>query len=231
LELIGLWPRFEQTTWEKCLCNLRVLLTFLFIIFVLMIPALYSLIRIHFDILLVTDNLMSTLPIITCVLRLVIFWWKREAVAPIIHLIVNDWTKTTTFQEKAIMVAKAQIARIIITFGYGMMAAAITVMAVLPIFGYSVRHLSNITADLERPLPIQTYYIYDTTRSPQYEMTYAVQSIASLLCIMCYTGIDSFLSLSVFHISGQLDILRNRLLHLHAVANFNNVLKNIYIYI
>ncbi|XP_012060334.1 PREDICTED: uncharacterized protein LOC105623552 [Atta cephalotes] len=165
LELIGLWPRFEQTTWEK-------------------------------------------------------------PVAPIIQLIANDWTKTTTSQEKAMMIAKAQIARIIITFGYGMMAAAITVMAVLPIFGYSVRHLSNITADLERPLPIQTYYIYDTTRSPQYEMTYAVQSIASLLCIMCYTGIDSFLSLSVFHISGQLDILRNRLLHLHAVANFNNVLKN-----
>jgi len=78
LELIGLWPRFEQTTWEKCLCNLRVLLTFLFIIFVLMIPALHSLIRIHFDILLVTDNLMSTLPIITCVLRLIIFWWKKK---------------------------------------------------------------------------------------------------------------------------------------------------------
>jgi len=78
LELIGLWPRFEQTTWEKRMCNLRALLIFLLIIFILMIPAIHSLIRVHFDILLVTDNLMSTLPITTCVLRIVIFWWKRK---------------------------------------------------------------------------------------------------------------------------------------------------------
>ncbi|XP_018354221.1 PREDICTED: uncharacterized protein LOC108755604 [Trachymyrmex septentrionalis] len=36
------------------------------------------------------------------------------------------------------MIAKAQIARIIITFGYGMMGAAIIVMLILPIFGYSI---------------------------------------------------------------------------------------------
>ena len=107
-----------------------------------------------------------------------------------------------------------------------MMAAAITVMSILPMFGYSVRHLSNITADLDRPLPIQTYYIYDTTRRPQYELTYAAQCIVLFFCTLCYTGIDNFLSLSIFHISGQLDILRNRLLHLHIVANFNNVLKS-----
>ena len=123
------------------------------------------------------------------------------------------------------MITKAQIARIIVTFGYGMMGAAIIVMLILPIFGYSVRYLSNVTADLERPLPLQTYYIYDTTKSPQYELTYVVQSIVAFLCTVCYTGIDNFLSLSVFHISGQLDILRNHLLHLHIVANFNNVLK------
>jgi len=124
------------------------------------------------------------------------------------------------------MVAKAQIARIIITFGYGMMGAAIIVMLVLPLFGYSVRNLSNITEDLEKPLSLQTYYIYNTRRSPQYELTYAAQCIVLFFCTICYTCIDNFLSLSVFHISGQLDILTNRLLHLHIVANLNNALKN-----
>ena len=78
LELIGLWPKFEQTTWEKRVYNLRALLIFLLIIFVLMIPAIHSLIRIRFDILLVADNLMCTLPVSGCLLRLVIFWWKRK---------------------------------------------------------------------------------------------------------------------------------------------------------
>ncbi|KYN09026.1 hypothetical protein ALC57_18993 [Trachymyrmex cornetzi] len=169
---------------------------------------------------------MCTLPVSSCLLRLVIFWWKRKAVAQIIHLIANDWTKTTTSQEKAIMIAKAQIARIIITFGYGMMGAAIIVMLVLPIFGYSVRNLSNVTEDLEKPLSLQTYYIYNTRKSPQYEFTYAAQCIVLFFCTICYTCIDNFLSLSVFHISGQLDILRNRFLHLHIVANLNNALKS-----
>ena len=77
LELIGLWPKSEQNTWEKRLCNLRVLLTFL-IILAFVIPAIHSLIRVHFDILLVTDNLMCTLPCITSLLRLIIFWWKKK---------------------------------------------------------------------------------------------------------------------------------------------------------
>ncbi|XP_012060333.1 PREDICTED: uncharacterized protein LOC105623551 [Atta cephalotes] len=114
LELIGLWPKSKQNTWEK-------------------------------------------------------------PVALIIHLIANDWTKTTTFQEKAMMIAKAQIARIIVIFGYGIMGVGMIIMFGLPLFGFSVRYLSNVTADLEKPFPIQTYYIYDTTRSPQYELTYAVQ--------------------------------------------------------
>jgi len=148
-----------------------------------------------------------------------------KAVALIIHLIENDWTKTTTSQEKAMMIAKAQIARIIVIFGYGIMGVGMIIMFGLPLFGFSVRYLSNVTADLEKPFPIQTYYIYDTTKSPQYELTYAAQCIILFFCTVCYTGIDNFLSLSVFHISGQLDILRNHLLHLHIVANFNNVLK------
>ena len=141
-------------------------------------------------------------------------------------MIANDWTKITTAQEKKIMIAKAQIARIIITFGYGIMGVGFIVMLVLPIFGYSVRNLSNVTEDLEKPFTMQTYYIYNTRRSPQYELTYAAQCIVLFFCSICYTCIDNFLSLSIFHISGQLDILRNRLLHLHIVANLNNALKN-----
>lgn len=137
---------------------------------------------------------------------------------------MDDWIKKKTPQEKAVMIRRAHIARVIITFGYSIMGLGWIVIVVFPIFGHSARFLTN-NSDLERPLPLPTYYIYDTTKSPQYELTFTLQSIVMFLCIMCYTGIDNFLSLSIFHISGQLDILRNRLLCLHNVANFNDHLK------
>ncbi|XP_011704622.1 PREDICTED: uncharacterized protein LOC105459951 [Wasmannia auropunctata] len=140
-------------------------------------------------------------------------------------MIADDWLKTKIPQEKAMMIARAQIARIIITCGFGLMGFGFVVIVILPIFGHSVRYLSNIT-DLERPLPIQAYYIYDATKSPQYELTFTSQGIALIFSAISYTGIDNFLSLSVFHISGQLDILRDRLLHLHNNANYKDVLKN-----
>ncbi|XP_011859237.1 PREDICTED: odorant receptor 22c-like isoform X2 [Vollenhovia emeryi] len=225
LIVIGLWPKSEQTTWEKRMRNVHVLLVFLMMLFVVAIPAIHSMIRIHLDILLLTDNLQFTLPVITCVLKFAIFWWKRKAVAAIINMIAHDWLKAKTRQEETTMIARAQIARIIIICAYSLMGMTWVVVVVLPIFGYSVRYLSNIT-DLERQLPLRTYYIYDTNKSPQYELTFIIQSITLLINTMCYTGVDNFLSLSVFHVSGQLDILRNRLMYIHNVANYNNVLKN-----
>ncbi|XP_018060117.1 PREDICTED: uncharacterized protein LOC108694937 [Atta colombica] len=118
------------------------------------------------------------------------------------------------------MIAKAQIARIIITFGYGMMGAAIIVMLVLPLFGYSVRNLSNITEDLEKPFSLQTYYIYNTRRSPQYELTYAAQCIVLFFCTICYTCIDNFLSLSILESRHHLTFLN--------LAYFISIVTNIF---
>ncbi|XP_029672734.1 uncharacterized protein LOC115241219 [Formica exsecta] len=135
-------------------------------------------------------------------------------------MIAKDWMKARKSQEKMMMIARAQTARMIITFGYGFMVSGWIVTVILPMLGYSVRYLTNIT-DPGRPLPVQTYYIYDVTKSPQYEITFTFQAIAMFLCIMPYTGIDNFLSLLIFHISGQLDIVNKRLMRLNNIANYD----------
>jgi hypothetical protein len=60
------------------MCNLRVLLTFLTISLITAIPTVHSLIRIRSSIMLIIDNLQLTMPVITIILKIVIFWWKRE---------------------------------------------------------------------------------------------------------------------------------------------------------
>lgn len=140
-------------------------------------------------------------------------------------MIANDWIKVKGSQEKMTMTARAQTARVIITFGYVFMISAWIVTVILPIFGHSIRHFTNFT-DPGSPLPVQTYYIYDMTKSPHFEITYTLQAICMFLCIMPYTGIDNFLSLLIFHISGQLDILNDRLIRLSDTRNYNNNLKS-----
>jgi len=139
-------------------------------------------------------------------------------------MIENDWAKPKSSEERMIMRARAQTARIIIISTYIMMAIASCTAVIIPIYGISLRYVTNIT-DSNKPLLLQAYYVYDVTKSPQYEITFVAQTIATLIGIMPYTGVDNFLSLLVFHISGQLDILRNHITHLDKVANFTNTLR------
>ncbi|XP_072752160.1 odorant receptor 10-like [Anoplolepis gracilipes] len=225
LELSGLWPKSKQTNWEKRMCNLRTFLTFSTIVFAILIPALHSLIRIYSDILLMIDNLQYTIVMIICVIKIIIFWWKKTVITPVIDMIMNDWTKTKTPQERTIMIARARTARIIASVAYVIMAGAMSVSIGMSMFGYSMRYVTNVT-DPGRILPYQSYYIYDVTKSPQYELTFTSQAITMILCAMLYTGVDNFLSLVVFHICGQLDILKNRLIHMNK-TNYLNVLKSV----
>lgn len=141
------------------------------------------------------------------------------------NMIAEDWVKSKSSQDRNIMIRRAQSARIIITCAYCIMAVACFFIIILPSFGISMRLTPNIT-DPGRPMPLQTHYIYDITKRPQYELTFISQAIYILLAIMSYTGIDNFLGLLIFHICGQLDILKNRLTCLDKYINSHDVLKS-----
>lgn len=140
-------------------------------------------------------------------------------------MIQHDWLKPKNTRERMIMITKAKTARIIILFAYFIMGATVVIGIALPACGLSMRYLTNIT-DPGKPLPLQTYYVYDITKSPQYELTFLCQSIGIVLAILPYTGIDNFLSLLVFHICGQLKILKYRIMQLDKFGNFNDTLRS-----
>lgn len=140
------------------------------------------------------------------------------------NMIAKDWTKSKSNQERSLMIRRAQSARIIIICCYCIMGLGCFFVAILPAFGISMRLTPNIT-DPGNPMPLQTYYVYDITRRPQYELTFVSQVIYVAIAMMAYTGIDNFLSLMVFHICGQLDILKNRLTRLDKYINYHEVLK------
>jgi len=107
------------------------------------------------------------------------------------------------------MIKLALYARIIITCTYLIIIISFIIVFGMPIFGKSIRMASNIT-DSGISLVIPTYYIYDVTKRPEYEITVIGQYISFIILTTLYTGVDNFLGFLVFHICGQLDIMTNR---------------------
>lgn len=141
------------------------------------------------------------------------------------NMIAKDWIKLKSDQERSLMIRRAQSARIIIICSYCLMGIACLYVAILPVFGISMRRTPNIT-DPGRPMPLQTHYIYNITKTPQYELTFISQVIYVFIAMTTYCGIDNFLSLLIFHICGQLDIIKNRLQCLDKHINCHEVLKS-----
>lgn len=63
-------------------------------------------------------------------------------------------------------------------------------------------------------LPLQTYYIYNKNRSPYFEFTFATQILMLLMCIATYSGMDNLLGLLIFHLCGQLENLKEKLINM-----------------
>ncbi|XP_014471323.1 PREDICTED: odorant receptor 49b-like [Dinoponera quadriceps] len=100
----------------------------------------------------------------------------------------------------------------------------VSITLVLPCFGLMVRHVTNLT-DCGRPLLIQSYYLHDVSKSPQFELTYLAQGIVLFTGCLSYSAVDHFLGLLIFHVCGQLENLHLRLRHMEKYPNFNAVLK------
>ncbi|XP_011861747.1 PREDICTED: odorant receptor 43a-like [Vollenhovia emeryi] len=229
LELVGLWPLADEVSRKKLVTNVRVGFTFITVILVSGVPLVCALIRVWGDMVLMIDNLRITLPLIVVSFKFVIIRWKRKVLLSIVNMMAEDWIAVKLNTERDVMLKQARSARLLMLFGYVLMISAFIMLMIFPCFGIQIRHITNLT-DRNKPLPLQAYYFYDTDKSPQFELTFLTQAIAITLAGIIYTSVDAFLALVVFHICGQLENLRHRLVNLIVCKNFNQALKNSIMY-
>ncbi|XP_011634402.2 odorant receptor 43a-like [Pogonomyrmex barbatus] len=225
LKIIGLWPQENKNQREELLSKFRLSINLITLIFVLTIPALVSLIRIWGDMILMIDNLQYTLPCLITTLKIFIMWYNKEALAPLIKMIVKDWTKMKMKEERGVMIKQARITRLLTICGLFLILLTILVTLGSMLSGLTFRYVTNFT-DPGKPLAIQAYYLHDVSSSPKYELTYLVQLISLTMCGLTFTAVDNFLGLLVLHICGQMENLHLRLLNLGKSANFKAALKS-----
>lgn len=140
-------------------------------------------------------------------------------------MIARDWLSPRDTRERRTMITWARRSRLVIVCAYFMMVTAYVCVVLLPRFGISLAYVIYAN-ESERILPMQTYRIYDLSARPRYELAYIGQAAAFFSTAVMYTGVDSFLGLLVFHICGQLDILRLRFARLDRLAKFRDGLRS-----
>ncbi|XP_026826797.1 odorant receptor 43a isoform X2 [Ooceraea biroi] len=224
LTLLGIWPENHETKQKKLISDIRVIITLNLITWTCIIPSLHSLLKIYDDIMSTIDNLQYTLPMLMAIIKLFILWQNKYDILPLLNMIKDDWQKENTPEERNVMVKQARIARILMLLGCFMMLVTAIFIVALPLFGISIRYRTNRT-DPDKSLPFQTYYVYDKDKSPFFEIMYILQSISAILLAFMYSSTDSFLSLLVFHVCGQLKNLEKRIMDFDKFQDFRNVLS------
>ncbi|XP_072752155.1 odorant receptor 10-like isoform X2 [Anoplolepis gracilipes] len=224
LELIGLWPKADGITKKSFGSIIRTGFIFIMITFVLDIPLVHALVRVWGDMTLMIDNLRVTLPMLMVLLKFSIMQWKQSVLLSVLNMIREDWITLKLDSERDVMVKRVRIARLIITCTYVLVGLTVVIITIFPYFGLSIRRLSNIT-DRNKPLPLQSYYFYNTDKSPHFELTYFSQVTAMLLGIIIYMSADTFLIFVIFHICGQIENFRCRLVNFVPDKEFNKILS------
>ncbi|XP_011332761.2 putative odorant receptor 83c isoform X2 [Ooceraea biroi] len=223
LTLLGIWPENNEDKQKKLKSDIRVVLILNIIMWTSIIPTLHSLLKIYDDIMLTIDNLQYTLSMLMALIKLIILWHKKYDILPVLNMIKDDWLRPQTSKEKNIMIKQARIARTLTIFSFFVTLMSGIIVSFLPLFGISLRYRTNRT-DPGRLLPLQTYYLYNVSSSPLYEVTFLLQGFSVMASATIYSGTDTFMSMLVFHICGQLENLKTRIRNFDKFNNFANTL-------
>ncbi|XP_071576929.1 odorant receptor 10-like [Temnothorax nylanderi] len=225
LEVIGLWPKTEKFA-KKCLWpEIRVGIVLILLIFIF-IPMISMVIHVWGNMILVIDSLHITLPLVTVLAKYVIMRWKRTVLFAIVNMMAEDWMAFKHFTERNVMIRRARSARLIMIIGYVFVVIGFVTVTIPPYFGIPILCTTNFM-NRSKLLPLETFHFYNTDKSPQYELTFIIHIISTLLAATIYMSIDIFLVLIILHICGQLEIFRCRLVSLVLCKNFNKVLNNV----
>ncbi|XP_011866990.1 PREDICTED: odorant receptor 22c-like [Vollenhovia emeryi] len=226
LKVFGLWPNNDNSAKRNLWTELQIGSILFLLIFVTNVPMVHATIRVGGDIVLVISSLQMTIPLLIITIKYIIMQGKRSDISSVVNMMAEDWMALKSDTERRVMIRRARTARLIMTMGYILAMVGCVVLLVPPYFGSEPVQTTNFM-NRSKSLPLETYTFYDTDKSPQFELTYLLHAITTLIGGIIETCIDLFLVLIVLHVSGQLEIFRYRLIRLISCENFNEALSDI----
>ncbi|XP_058803686.1 odorant receptor 63a-like isoform X2 [Phymastichus coffea] len=205
LTILGVWPSDEK---ESRLKSLRLPLMFIAPVCGICLPATYALIQVQDQLNLVIDNLLINISHLVAAAKIFLLWYYRSNYIMLIKWSEINWSRCTTSWERQLMAKQASRGRFLSGFSYITIFIHVNGFVWSPVFDLGIRIVNNITdPNPQRYLPVQSYYPYDSNKSPYYELTYFSQIFSICLSSIAYASVDTLFNVLVFHASGQSEIL------------------------
>nr|UEN71208.1 olfactory receptor 25 [Gregopimpla kuwanae] len=211
LKVCGIWRSENNSNWLNAFSNFLVPFYVLIIIIFGLFPQTFALFRVWGDLTLMVENLITYLPFVVTLCKIVTMWYKKEVIITMMNFVREDWRKLKSKKEREVMIKYAHASRMITFGGYLVIVATVLVYHPPVIFGVVLRTLSNITDTGNRPLVLQTIYLFDVYKTPIYELTVITQAMSCSLAGFCYTTVGALFGVIVLHVCSQLENLTFRL--------------------
>lgn len=135
-------------------------------------------------------------------LSITFYFLHFQALKSLLNCMANDWINVTSKIERETMAKIANITR--------NTTIRSTVMCHTVVAFYVFLRYISIKYN-ENKLLFRAYFPYDTTVSPNYELTMLAQFVAALYAATSYTAVDTFVAMLILHVCGQLSRIKNEL--------------------
>ncbi|XP_058795486.1 uncharacterized protein LOC131666670 [Phymastichus coffea] len=213
LRLMGIWPSDESVQSRSLQSVIRISIITMIMIFGLLLPQIYALTLCIHQLSLVIDNLLTSSPTFTSCIKLFFIWHNSLVLKPVVESAARDWYEVKDNLKLKIMKSQAARARLVTIIDYVILSCCYTGFVVSPFVDFDMRLINNMTDYGERNLLVQSYYPYDYSKSPNFELTQCFQLMGSFFVGMAVSVPDDYFGALVFHASAQFDILGRDIEH------------------
>ena len=132
--------------------------------------------------------------------------FNLEELGTLVASTITDWMNAKSDWERNIMLRLARSGRIL-SFGYFIVGSSTLVFGYYMRFGYFFQNI-------HQPRRYLVYRFDSIQKTPNYEITFILQSVGAAMAVMGNYSVDSFVSIFVLHICAQLINLRTTLKNL-----------------
>ncbi|KAK9309146.1 hypothetical protein QLX08_001104 [Tetragonisca angustula] len=205
MKYVGIWPK--ERKWNR-LSSYVVLLPSLTMLCFVCAPQTANLPFIAHDLNLVVENLsMGNMTVSIALVKTIIFWTKSEPMTSLLKCMAKDWATVETRIGRETMMNVARISRKT-TIGCLMLCQLVAT-------SYMFLRLSTLKYS-DNKLVYRSYFPYNASISPSYELTMIGQVMAGVYGALTYTSVDTFIAMLVLHACGQLSNLKDDLRNIHS---------------
>ncbi|XP_051165957.1 odorant receptor 4-like [Leptopilina boulardi] len=208
MQLCGMWPIEDRFS------KLRFFIT-LIIMLCITVPVMIKcfLLKNFFqevEIIFICINLIST------IIKVLFMGISKPKLVPLIQDMIGDWkyTQLLSKEAKSVMIINSKRARFFNALCIALLFAPFLLFITRPI-------ILNWGGEFtKKSLPCQAYYPFDVEKSPNYELVYLWQILLIAYTAIAAMGINTFITLIVFHLCGQLQVVA---LNIKDIMNPRNV--------